>query len=236
MRVLIIDNYDSFTFNLFQLIGEVLQADSLRFGAGPDVKVVRNDELSLREIEAYGPTHIVISPGPGAPDDPAYFGVCKDVILSLGESIPILGVCLGMQGIASAFGGNIVRDPTPMHGKMSRIRHDGEGVFSGLPQRLEVMRYHSLLADATSLPDCLEISAVVELENMEEHTRPKVMGLRHREFPIEGIQFHPESFATEGSVEMIQNFLDRGAEGINRVIPVENTSRYGSLQPWEGGI
>jgi anthranilate synthase component 2 len=236
MRVLIIDNYDSFTFNLFQLIGKVLHTDRLHFGTRPEVKVIRNDELSLHEIEGYSPTHIVISPGPGSPDDPAYFGICKDVILSLGINTPILGVCLGMQGIASVFGGKIVRDPIPMHGKMSRINHDGEGLFSGLPQRLEVMRYHSLLADASTLPDCLEITAVVEPEHMEDHTRPKVMGLRHRDFPIEGIQFHPESFATEGSEEIIHNFLDHEARVGGHVIPIEQSSGYKSTQPWEGGI
>ena len=236
MRVLIIDNYDSFTFNLFQVIGEVLHAERSRPDIRPEVKVIRNDELSLYEIEAYNPTHIVISPGAGAPDDPAYFGICKDVILSLGMNTPILGVCLGMQGIASAFGGEIVRDPVPMHGKMSRINHNGEGVFSGLPQRLEVMRYHSLLADVNTLPDCLEITAVVEPHHMEGYTQQKIMGLRHRDFPIEGIQFHPESFATEGSVEIIRNFLDQEARSGGCVFPMEQTPGGRSTQPLEGGI
>ncbi|MEW8026936.1 MAG: aminodeoxychorismate/anthranilate synthase component II [Candidatus Thiodiazotropha sp.] len=208
MSVLIIDNYDSFTFNLFQLIGEVMGGDSNRYGNKPCVKVIRNDKTSMVEIERFNPSHIVISPGPGEPNERKYFGICREVILTMGKRVPILGVCLGMQGIASAFGGKIVRDRVPTHGKTSIITHDGKGVFSGLPQSLEVMRYHSLVADSDTLPDCLEVSAAVFTNGSESQDKMTIMGLRHREFPIEGVQFHPESFATEGSVEMIQNFLE----------------------------
>jgi len=194
MKVLIIDNYDSFTYNLYQCIGEILKLTNKPFV----LNVKRNNKISLKQIKKARYSHIVISPGPGSPDDPRYFGKCADVLLKLGRTTPILGVCLGMQGMAHYFGGRVIRAKVPMHGKTSLIKHNGKGVFKGLPQNLEVMRYHSLIVDATSVPDCLEITATALSE---------IMGLRHRQFPIQGIQFHPESFATEGGRLMLKNFL-----------------------------
>lgn len=196
MKVLIIDNYDSFTFNLYQHVGEILK----RYGEDFMMDVIRNDRISLKEIKRRKYDRVIISPGPGDPSNKAYFGVCADVITDLGQTMPVLGVCLGMQGIASSFGGKIIRAKLPMHGKTSLISHDGKGVFLGLPQNLEVMRYHSLVADPNSLPSCLEITSK-SLDSKE------IMGLRHKKYPIEGIQFHPESFATEGGKEMLTNFL-----------------------------
>lgn len=199
MKVLIIDNYDSFTFNLYQYIGEILTNK----GKGFILDVVRNDKTSIKEIINKKYEKIVISPGPGNPSDYKYFGVCADVLTKLGKKIPILGVCLGMQGMAYCFGGKIIKAKKPMHGKVSLIKHDEKGVFRNLPQKLEVMRYHSLVADKNSLPDCLEITAT-------SYDTKEIMGLRHKKFPIEGIQFHPESFATEGGKEILANFLFQG--------------------------
>jgi anthranilate synthase component 2 len=194
MKILIIDNYDSFTYNLYQYIGEILKLADKPFAL--DVK--RNNEISLKQIKKTRYNRIIISPGPGSPDDPKYFGVCADVLLKLGRTIPVLGVCLGMQGMAHYFGGRVIRAKIPMHGKTSLIKHDGLGIFTGLPQDLEVMRYHSLVVDPTRVPDCLEVTATALSE---------IMGLRHKRFPIQGIQFHPESFATEGGQQMLNNFL-----------------------------
>lgn len=194
MRVLILDNYDSFTFNLYQNVGEILQKKEKDFL----VDVVRNDQIALSEIKKRKYDNIIISPGPGDPSDKKYFGVCADVLTELGKNTPVLGVCLGMQGMAHYFGGKVVKARFPMHGKVSIISHDGKGIFEGLPQGLEVMRYHSLVADKKSLPKDLEITA----EANEE-----IMGLRHKKYPIEGIQFHPESFATEGGKRILENFL-----------------------------
>lgn len=196
MKILIIDNYDSFTYNLYQYIGEILQGKLESF----TIDVVRNDAITLEEIKSKKYDKIIISPGPGDPSDKAYFGVCAEVITDLGKNTPVLGVCLGMQGMAYYFGGKVVRAKLPMHGKVSLIKHDGKGVFKNLPQNLEVMRYHSLVADPNSLPDCLEISSK-SLDSDE------IMGLRHKKYPIEGIQFHPESFATEGGKQILTNFL-----------------------------
>lgn len=196
MKVLIIDNYDSFTFNLYQYVGEILSASGERF----TLDVVRNDELTLAEIQKRAYDRIIISPGPGDPREDKYFGVCADVLKTIGQKTPVLGVCLGMQGMAYHFGGNVIRAQKPMHGKTSIIEHDGKGVFQGLPQKLEVMRYHSLVAEKETLPECLLITA----------TSPdtgEIMGLRHKSYPIEGIQFHPESFATEGGKQLLANFL-----------------------------
>lgn len=214
MNVLIIDNYDSFTYNLYQYVGEILaeQMDSF------NVTVKRNDEINLEDVKALNPDRIIISPGPGSPDDPAYFGVCGDVIKTLGKTTPLLGVCLGMQGIAHVFGGNIVRASVPMHGKTSPIRHNGKGVYTNLPQNIEIMRYHSLKADAASLPECFEVTSVVSSEannndnsglNLKEASLAgnEIMGIHHKEYPIEGVQFHPESFATEGAKRLLGNFL-----------------------------
>lgn len=210
MNVLIIDNYDSFTFNLYQYIGEILSETGKPF----TVTVKRNDELTLPQIKALNPDRIIISPGPGSPDDEAYFGVCGQVITELGETTPLLGVCLGMQGIAHFFGGKVVRASVPMHGKTSPIRHDGNGVYQGLPQHIDIMRYHSLMADADSLPDCLELTSVVaNPDNLDKSLKEaslagdEIMGIRHTLYPIEGVQYHPESFATEGAKQLLANFL-----------------------------
>lgn len=196
MKILIIDNYDSFTYNLYQYIGEILTDKGKKF----TLDVVRNDTLTVKEIKKKGYDRIVISPGPGDPSDPAYFGVCADVLISLGRQTPVLGVCLGMQGMAYYFGGRVIRAKKPIHGKTSVVEHDEKGVFRGLPQNLEVMRYHSLVADKKTFPSCLEITAISK--DTEE-----IMGLRHKKYPIEGIQFHPESFATEGGRRILENFL-----------------------------
>jgi anthranilate synthase/aminodeoxychorismate synthase-like glutamine amidotransferase len=198
MKVLLIDNYDSFTYNLYQYMGEILSGTQKEF----TLNVIRNDESSLDEIRNLQYDRIVISPGPGDPKDLEYFGVCSEVILELGKTIPVLGVCLGMQGIAHYFGGRVVRANIPKHGKTDKISHDSKGVFQDLPQEIEVMRYHSLVAEEATIPECLEITARVTTDEARE-----IMGLRHKTYPIEGIQFHPESFATEGGMKMIENFI-----------------------------
>jgi anthranilate synthase/aminodeoxychorismate synthase-like glutamine amidotransferase len=201
MNVLLIDNYDSFTFNLYQLVGELLNdlfPDSI-------FDVVRNDEASSKKLRSKDYDKIIISPGPGNPADPKYFGVCKEVIIDLAKTIPTLGVCLGLQGIAYYYGGQVVQAAQPMHGKTSFISHDGKGVFDGIPNEIKAMRYHSLVVDPRTLPDCLEISArVVSPSNTGE-----IMGLRHRIYPLEGVQFHPESFATDYGKKLITNFLEQ---------------------------
>ncbi len=211
MKVLIIDNYDSFTFNLYQYVGEIL---SRRMGSDFQVLVKRNDAIALAEAQAMKPDRIIISPGPGTPKDPAYFGVCRDIILEMGPSVPLLGVCLGMQGIAYCFGGDISLAKVPMHGKISNIVHDGKTIFTDIPESIEVMRYHSLITSPNSLPDCLEIIALIEEphitgDELSAHqvTGGEIMGIRHKVHPIHGIQFHPESFATEGGMEILANFL-----------------------------
>ncbi|KAA0915246.1 anthranilate synthase component II [Psychrobacter sp. ANT_WB68] len=212
MNVLIIDNYDSFTFNLYQYIGEILQ--TMDGDKEANVIVKRNNEITLADVQAMNLDRIIISPGPGAPDDPAYFGICAEVIEVMGKTTPLLGVCLGMQGIAHVFGGDVVRASVPMHGKVSSIRHDDAGVYQGLPQELEIMRYHSLMVKADTLPDCLTITAVVandahhDLSLVESALAgDEIMGLQHKDYPIQGVQFHPESFATEGAKRLLTNFL-----------------------------
>lgn len=212
MNVLIIDNYDSFTFNLYQYVGEILQ--TLGDETQSRVTVKRNNELTLAEVEAMNLDRIIISPGPGSPDDPAYFGICADVIETLGKTVPLLGVCLGMQGIAHVFGGDVIRASVPMHGKVSSIRHDGKGIYQGLPQALEIMRYHSLVVKADTLPDCLQITSVVaNADNgaldfdKSALSGDEIMSVRHKDYPIQGVQFHPESFATEGAKRLLSNFL-----------------------------
>ncbi len=227
MRVLILDNFDSFTYNLYQYIGEVLQKRGSgqawdchgRLGRPRNdknedvVDVVRNNEITVAEIRKRKYNRIVISPGPGSPEKYAYFGICGEVLTELGKEIPVLGVCLGMQGMAHFFGGKVVRAKKPMHGKTSLIKHDGKGVFAGLPQGLEVMRYHSLVVERKTLPESLEVSAVVvdgkdeKILRFAQNDKGEIMGLRHKKYPIEGIQFHPESFGTEGGKKMIENFL-----------------------------
>jgi len=191
--LLMIDNYDSFTFNLVQYLQML----------GAEVKVVRNDALSVEQIAALQPSHIVVSPGPKTPDDA---GVSLEVIRRLGPSIPVLGVCLGHQGIGQVYGGRVIRAGNIMHGKTSPIRHEGKGVFAGLPDHYEATRYHSLVVDKTTLPAELEITAWTENADgsMEE-----IMGLRHREYPVEGVQFHPESILTQHGHALMKNFLDR---------------------------
>ena len=191
--LLMIDNYDSFTYNLVQY----LQA------LGADVKVVRNDELSVDAIEALAPERIVISPGPCTPNEA---GVSVDVIRQLGARVPILGVCLGHQSLGQAYGGDVVRAKTIMHGKTSRIRHEGVGVFAGLPDGYEATRYHSLVVSRDTLPDCLEITAWTE---NEDGSFDEIMGLRHVQHPVEGVQFHPESILTEHGHALLKNFLER---------------------------
>lgn len=196
MKILIIDNYDSFTFNLYQSVGEILREKNDNFV----VDVFRNDRITLEEIRHKKYDKIIISPGPGEPSDKAYFGVCANVLIEIGQKTPVLGVCLGMQGMAHYFGGRVIRALKPMHGKTSLVSHDGEGIFKGVPQHIEVMRYHSLVADKELLPKSLVVTATSEDSD-------EIMGLRHKHFPIEGIQFHPESFATEAGKQMLTNFL-----------------------------
>lgn len=189
--LLMIDNYDSFTYNLVQYVMEL----------GSEVKVVRNDAITLAEIEALNPSHLVISPGPGKP---AEAGISLDVIRRFGGKIPLLGVCLGHQSLAEVFGGTIVRAPMLMHGKTSPIHHEGEGVFEGLPRPFEATRYHSLIVERDSLPDCLEVTAWTE--------DGLIMGLRHKTLPrLQGVQFHPESIMTEGGHDLLRNFLKTAA-------------------------
>ncbi len=213
MRILIIDNYDSFTYNLYQNVGELLSAklSSNQF----DITVKRNDAISLDAIRSYKPDRIIISPGPGSPADSQYFGVCAETILEMGKSTPLLGVCLGMQGIAHCFGGSIAMAKIPMHGKVSLIKHDEQGVYQTMPQYLEVMRYHSLIVEPESLPDCFSITSVYcEDQSCTKNIDTlvgegaEIMGIRHNTYPIEGIQFHPESFATEGGSKLLSNFLN----------------------------
>ncbi|WP_261842844.1 anthranilate synthase component II [Aliamphritea ceti] len=221
MKVYIIDNYDSFTYNLYQYIGEILSAEQHQ-GRLENFQLVvkRNDEVTLEDIKAAAPDRIIVSPGPGTPEDESYFGICAQVIEELGKTIPLLGVCLGMQGIVHQFGGKVVKAALPMHGKISPIVHDGSSVFRAIPNFLEIMRYHSLIAEVSSFPDCLRITAVVNQADAGEMSEAdlaalitdpaakyEVMGLQHKEYPIYGIQFHPESFATEGGKELIRNFL-----------------------------
>ena len=191
--LLVLDTYDSFTFNLVQYLGEL--ADEHPIAA--EVRVERNDALTLAEIRALAPDAILISPGPGDPDQS---GVCLEVLRELSPTIPTLGVCLGHQSIAQVFGGRVVRAKELMHGKTSPVLHDGQGVFAGLPNPLTATRYHSLIAERDSLPDCLEITAW-----LEDGT---IMGLRHRDHPhLQGVQFHPESVLTQNGHQLLANFL-----------------------------
>ncbi len=186
MRVLLIDNYDSFTYNLYQYLSEL----------GATVEVARNDQISVGEAAARRPDRVVISPGPCTP---AEAGISIDVIRELGSQIPILGVCLGHQAIGAAYGGAVVRAPLVMHGKLSPIYHRGQGVFAGLPSPFLATRYHSLIVRREDLPAELEVTAWTE--------DGIIMGLRHRSLPVEGVQFHPESIMTEGGKQMLANFL-----------------------------
>ncbi len=188
--ILMIDNYDSFTYNLVQYLGEL----------GQDVQVYRNDQVGVAEIERLRPTHIVISPGPCTPTEA---GVSVETIQKLGGKIPILGVCLGHQAIGQAYGGRIVRAKELMHGKTSMIQHTGTGVFRGLPAPFQATRYHSLVIERASLPECLEITAWTD--------DGEIMGVRHKRLAVEGVQFHPESILTQHGHALLQNFLSAPA-------------------------
>jgi len=185
--LLMIDNYDSFTYNLVQYLGEL----------GEDIRVFRNDKITTKEIEKMKPERIVISPGPCTPKEA---GISVDAIKYFAGKIPILGVCLGHQSIGAAFGGDIIRAPRLMHGKTSMIHHDGRTIFEGLPDPFEATRYHSLVIKKETLPDCLEISAWTEQD--------EIMGVRHKEFIVEGVQFHPESILTRAGKALLKNFLN----------------------------
>ncbi|WP_068784375.1 aminodeoxychorismate/anthranilate synthase component II [Paenibacillus phocaensis] len=189
--ILVIDNYDSFTYNLVQYLGEL----------GEEVTVRRNDEIDLAGIEALQPDHILISPGPCTPNEA---GITLDLIDHFKGVIPIFGVCLGHQAIGQAFGGNVIRAERLMHGKTSPIYHQGESVFAGLPSPFTATRYHSLIVERESLPDCLEITA--------ETAEGEIMGLRHKAYAVEGVQFHPESIITQHGHQILRNFLNRKAE------------------------
>jgi len=187
--LLVIDNYDSFTYNLVQYLGEL----------GQEVKVVRNDEIPVAEIAALAPTHLVISPGPCTPNEA---GISLEAIKTYAGKIPILGVCLGHQSIGQAFGGNIVRAGRVMHGKTSQIHHDGKGLFSGLPNPFEATRYHSLVIERASVPEALEVTA--------RTADDEIMAVRHKTLPVEGVQFHPESFLTTVGKDLLRNFVIKG--------------------------
>ncbi|MGQ9499768.1 MAG: anthranilate synthase component II [Dissulfurimicrobium sp.] len=192
--LIIIDNYDSFTYNLVQAFGAL----------GVDLKVFRNDTVTVEELEAMGPDRLLISPGPCTPKEA---GISVEAIHRFAGRIPILGVCLGHQAIGVAFGGRVIRASRLMHGKTSMITHDGKGIFKDLPNPFEAMRYHSLVVEDATLPDCLEISARSE--------QGELMGIRHREYLIEGVQFHPESIMTSEGVRLLKNFLEMGRCGRN---------------------
>jgi len=191
MKVLVIDNYDSFVYNLVQYVGEL----------GGDPVVHRNDQITLGQVTALMPDRILISPGPGTPEDIRYFGTCSTILRQISCKVPTLGVCLGHQGIVSTFGGRIVRAKRLMHGKTSWIKHNGEGIFKGVRNPFEATRYHSLVGDRAAVPSCLRITA----ESLDDE---EIMGVRHLSYPIEGIQFHPESILTREGKKIIKNFLD----------------------------
>ncbi len=191
--ILVIDNYDSFTYNIVQYLGEL----GSEFPAAQDIQVFRNDEIDLDRIRALQPDGIVISPGPGTPDDS---GISLAIIRELGPTIPLLGVCLGHQSIGQIFGGDVVSAPELMHGKVSQVHHTGVGVFAGIANPMTATRYHSLVIDRATCPDILEITAWVD-----DNT---IMGVRHREYPhIQGVQFHPESVLTDSGMDLLRNFL-----------------------------
>lgn len=202
MSVLLIDNYDSFTHNLLQQI----------WGLGAEVTVVRNDAVDLAGVRALAPSHVVLSPGPGRPDVPRDFGVCRDVIDHL-TAVPVLGVCLGHQGIGWRMGGRVVAAPEIVHGKTDTVTHTGSGLFAGLPAPLQVMRYHSLVVERATLPACLQVTA-------ETHSG-LVMALRHRQRPLYGLQFHPESIGTPDGDGLLRNFLAGVPRGAPADLPRE---------------
>ncbi|MDO8553781.1 MAG: aminodeoxychorismate/anthranilate synthase component II [Candidatus Micrarchaeota archaeon] len=189
MKLLLIDNFDSFVYNIYQYLGEL----------GQEVDVIRNDKIAIDEILKQKYNGIIISPGPGTPENKKDFGICRDVITKLGNAMPILGVCLGHQGIVSCFGGKIIRAKKPMHGKMSLITHNQKGIFEGVKNPLKVMRYHSLIGEEVTLPKCLEITAKSQDDGV-------VMAIQHTTLQIYGVQFHPESILTEDGKKILENF------------------------------
>ncbi len=191
MKVLVIDNYDSFVYNLVQYIGEL----------GAETIVYRNDKLTLKQVKELKPDRIVISPGPGTPEDTRYFGVCTEILQQVSCAIPTLGVCLGHQGIIYAFGGKVIHAKRLMHGKTSSIKHDGKGLFKGVHNPFTATRYHSLAGERPSIPSCLTVTA----ETIDDG---EVMGVRHVKYPIEGVQFHPESILCEDGKLIIKNFIE----------------------------
>ena len=191
MKVLVIDNYDSFVYNLVQYIGEL----------GAETVVYRNNEITLEQVQMLKPDRIVISPGPGTPEETRYFGVCTDILQHVSPEVPTLGVCLGHQGIVHAFGGRIIRAQKLMHGKTSKIKHDGKGIFRDVKNPFTATRYHSLVGDKRFIPSCLEITA-------EAADDGEMMAVRHRNYPIEGVQFHPESILCEDGKLILKNFLE----------------------------
>ncbi len=190
MKVLVIDNYDSFVYNLVQYIGEL----------GTEVVVYRNNQITLKQVRKLNPDRIVISPGPGNPQDEKYFGVCRSILQKISPKIPTLGVCLGHQGIISSFGGKVVSEKKLMHGKTSTIKHDGKGIFKNVQSPFTATRYHSLVGDQETIPDCLEVAA----RSIEDG---EIMSIRHKKYPIMGVQFHPESILCEDGKIIIKNFL-----------------------------
>jgi len=190
LRILVLDNYDSFTYNLVQYLGEL----------GAEPLVHRNDAIDLAGVKALGADGIVISPGPGSPDDPKYFGVCAATLREVSPTTPTLGVCLGLQGFAHVYGGKVVHAQRLMHGKSCQVHHDGKGWLRGLPNPLEAGRYHSLVVERASLPADLELSAWT--------AEGEVMGARHKRYPIEGVQFHPESILTPHGKDLVRNFVE----------------------------
>ena len=195
MKVLIVDNYDSFVYNLAQYVGEL----------GADPMVYRNDRINLRGVKALSPDRVILSPGPGHPEDGRSFGVCGPILRDVSRRVPTLGVCLGHQGIGSVFGGKVVPASRLMHGKTSKIVHDGKGVLRGVENPFTATRYHSLAIDKVELPDCLKVTAL----SMDD---AEIMGVRHVKYPIEGVQFHPESIMTPEGMKIVRNFLARGVE------------------------
>ena len=195
--ILMIDNYDSFTYNIVQYLGEL----------GATVEVRRNDEISLDEIQQLEPEKIVISPGPCTPNEA---GISMEVVRTFGQSIPILGICLGHQSIGQSYGGEVVRARQVMHGKLSKVHHDGQGIFQDVPNPIEVTRYHSLVVSKNSVPNSLDVAAWTEFE---DGTFDEVMALRHRDFEVEGVQFHPESIKTQAGHQLLNNFLGASSSG-----------------------
>jgi len=190
IQLVLIDNYDSFTYNLYQLLGSLPEVD---------IQVFRNDEIEINQLLELTPDAIILSPGPGSPTNHRDFGICRDIIIELQDALPILGVCLGHQGLGYLLGAKIINASKILHGKTSTIQHDGSGLFADIPNKINVARYHSLIINPEDLPESLQVTAVT--------SEGEIMAITHREYPLYGVQFHPESFMTEYSVKMMQNFI-----------------------------